>query len=162
MRSTQQPSPMAAHRYPPFPFGVDLPDRTWPGRRIETAPRWCAVDLRDGNQALIDPMGHDRKLRMWDLLVSIGYKEIEFAGYTQGQVGAITPQEIRQLLDDNGLRAALRAEAERRLVAHHGAAATDPLAGHDDLLHPDLRRALAGGRITRRQWPALLAHLEDL
>ncbi|PWJ54039.1 2-isopropylmalate synthase [Quadrisphaera granulorum] len=77
MRSTQQPSPMAAHRYPPFAFGVDLPDRTWPGRRIETAPRWCAVDLRDGNQALIDPMGHDRKLRMWDLLVSIGYKEIE-------------------------------------------------------------------------------------
>ncbi len=77
MRSTQQPSPMAAHRYPPFAFGVDLPGRTWPGRRIEAAPRWCAVDLRDGNQALIDPMGHDRKLRMWDLLVSIGYKEIE-------------------------------------------------------------------------------------
>ncbi|MGQ7296876.1 2-isopropylmalate synthase [Quadrisphaera sp. KR29] len=77
MRSTQQPSPMAVHRYPPFAFGVDLPDRTWPGRRIEAAPRWCAVDLRDGNQALIDPMGHDRKLRMWDLLVSLGYKEIE-------------------------------------------------------------------------------------
>lgn len=83
-----------------------------------------------------------------------------------------TDREVRRLAslvemaqhhgDDNGLRAALRAEAERRLVAHHGAAATDPLAGHDDLLHPDLRRALAGGRITRRQWPALLAHLEDL
>ena len=52
MRSTQQPSPMAAHRYPPFAFGVDLPGRTWPGRRIEAAPRWCAVDLRDGERPL--------------------------------------------------------------------------------------------------------------
>jgi 2-isopropylmalate synthase len=56
---------------------VDLPDRTWPTKRITTAPRWCAVDLRDGNQALIDPMNSERKKRMFDLLVRMGYKEIE-------------------------------------------------------------------------------------
>ena len=56
---------------------VDLPDRTWPTKRLTTAPRWCAVDLRDGNQALIDPMNSERKKRMFDLLVRMGYKEIE-------------------------------------------------------------------------------------
>jgi 2-isopropylmalate synthase len=75
----QQPSGMPVHRYRPFheQITVDLPDRTWPGRRIRRAPRWCAVDLRDGNQALIDPMNSERKLRMFELLVSMGYKEIE-------------------------------------------------------------------------------------
>jgi 2-isopropylmalate synthase len=56
---------------------VDLPDRTWPTKRITKAPRWCAVDLRDGNQALIDPMSPERKLKMFQLLVRMGYKEIE-------------------------------------------------------------------------------------
>ena len=56
---------------------VDLPDRTWPTTVTTAAPRWCAVDLRDGNQALIDPMTPDRKRRMFDLLVRMGYKEIE-------------------------------------------------------------------------------------
>jgi 2-isopropylmalate synthase len=56
---------------------VDLPDRTWPSKRITKAPRWCAVDLRDGNQALIDPMSPERKLKMFQLLVNMGYKEIE-------------------------------------------------------------------------------------
>jgi 2-isopropylmalate synthase len=75
----QQPSGMPAHRYVPFheQLRVELPDRTWPQRRIEAAPRWCAVDLRDGNQALIDPMNVERKMRMFDLLVRMGYKEIE-------------------------------------------------------------------------------------
>ena len=79
MRNTQQPTSMPVHRYRPFheQIAVDLPDRTWPGKRIETAPRWCAVDLRDGNQALIDPMNAERKLRMFQLLVRMGYKEIE-------------------------------------------------------------------------------------
>jgi 2-isopropylmalate synthase len=79
MRNTQQSSAMPVHRYRPYTdaFAVDLPDRTWPGRRIEAAPRWCAVDLRDGNQALIDPMSTERKLRMFELLVGMGYKEIE-------------------------------------------------------------------------------------
>ena len=75
----QRPSSMPAHRYLPFheQIAVDLPDRTWPSRRIEQAPRWCAVDLRDGNQALIDPMNASRKLAFFQLLVEMGYKEIE-------------------------------------------------------------------------------------
>jgi 2-isopropylmalate synthase len=79
MKSTQRPSAMPIHKYRPFPRQVvaDLLDRTWPNRRIERAPQWCAVDLRDGNQALIDPMSPERKRRMFDLLVSMGYKEIE-------------------------------------------------------------------------------------
>jgi 2-isopropylmalate synthase len=79
MQNRQQPSPMPTHRYRPYldQFRVDLPDRTWPGKRITEAPRWCAVDLRDGNQALIDPMSPERKRIMFDLLVQMGYKEIE-------------------------------------------------------------------------------------
>ncbi|HCU95753.1 MAG TPA: 2-isopropylmalate synthase [Actinobacteria bacterium] len=72
----QQPSGMPCHRYTPFP-PVDLPDRTWPGRTITAAPRWLSTDLRDGNQALIDPMSPSRKRTMFDLLVRMGYKEIE-------------------------------------------------------------------------------------
>ncbi|WP_353080666.1 2-isopropylmalate synthase [Tessaracoccus lapidicaptus] len=72
----QQPTPMPVHRYTPF-VPVDVPDRTWPARRIEKAPRWLSTDLRDGNQALIDPMTPSRKMRMFELLVDIGYKEIE-------------------------------------------------------------------------------------
>ncbi len=75
-RNPQQPSGMPVDRYTAYP-AVDLPDRTWPGRTITQAPRWCAVDLRDGNQALIDPMTPDRKRRMFELLVRMGYKEIE-------------------------------------------------------------------------------------
>ena len=71
----QQPSGMPIHKYLPYheQIPVDLPDRTWPTKRIEKAPRWCAVDLRDGNQALIDPMNSERKMRMFELLVSMGY-----------------------------------------------------------------------------------------
>ena len=75
-RNAQQPSGMAVHRYTPYP-PIHLPDRTWPDAVITKAPRWCAVDLRDGNQALIDPMTPQRKLRMFNLLVKMGYKEIE-------------------------------------------------------------------------------------
>jgi 2-isopropylmalate synthase len=75
-RNTQQPSPMPYQRYRAFE-PIDLPDRTWPSGRIEKAPRWLSTDLRDGNQALIDPMSPARKLRMFELLVSMGYKEIE-------------------------------------------------------------------------------------
>ncbi|WP_421929375.1 2-isopropylmalate synthase [Neoaquamicrobium sediminum] len=63
-------------KYQPYP-AIDLKDRTWPARRIEKAPIWCSVDLRDGNQALVDPMGHDRKARMFQLLLDMGFKEIE-------------------------------------------------------------------------------------
>jgi 2-isopropylmalate synthase len=68
--------PDAATKYQPYP-AADLVDRTWPSRRIEKAPVWCSVDLRDGNQALIDPMGHDRKARMFRLLIDMGFTEIE-------------------------------------------------------------------------------------
>jgi 2-isopropylmalate synthase len=67
---------MPFEKYRPYP-AVELLDRTWPDTRIETAPIWCSVDLRDGNQALVDPMDITRKRRMWDLLVRIGFKEIE-------------------------------------------------------------------------------------
>jgi 2-isopropylmalate synthase len=79
MKNTQKPSGMPVHKYVPFheQINVDLPDRTWPTKRITEAPRWCAVDLRDGNQALIDPMSPERKLKMFRLLVKMGYKEIE-------------------------------------------------------------------------------------
>jgi 2-isopropylmalate synthase len=79
MENTQRPSGMPVHKYVPFheQIVVDLPDRTWPAKRITEAPRWCAVDLRDGNQALIDPMSPERKLKMFKLLVEMGYKEIE-------------------------------------------------------------------------------------
>jgi 2-isopropylmalate synthase len=79
MKNTQVPSGMPMHKYRPFheQITVELPDRTWPTKRIEVAPRWCAVDLRDGNQALIDPMSPERKRRMFELLVRMGYKEIE-------------------------------------------------------------------------------------
>ena len=75
-RNPQQPSGMKHQRYVPF-LPVDLVDRTWPTRRMAQAPRWCAVDLRDGNQALIDPMSPARKKEMFQLLVRMGYKEIE-------------------------------------------------------------------------------------
>nr|WP_165900013.1 2-isopropylmalate synthase [Pseudaminobacter arsenicus] len=68
--------PLASAKYQAFQK-IDLPDRTWPGKIIDKAPIWCSVDLRDGNQALIDPMGHDRKVRMFKLLLDMGFKEIE-------------------------------------------------------------------------------------
>ncbi|MEY9213314.1 2-isopropylmalate synthase [Thermobifida halotolerans] len=72
----QQPSGMPFQRYQPF-RPVDLPDRTWPSKTITRAPRWLSTDLRDGNQALIEPMDADRKSEIFDLLVRMGYKEIE-------------------------------------------------------------------------------------
>ena len=63
-------------KYRPYPT-VDLPDRTWPDRVVDRAPIWCSTDLRDGNQALVSPMDSARKRRFFDLLVSLGFKEIE-------------------------------------------------------------------------------------
>lgn len=75
----QKPSRMPYNKYTSYseqiPF--DYPERTWPGKRLQRAPRWCSVDLRDGNQALVNPMDSERKLRFWNLLVSMGFKEIE-------------------------------------------------------------------------------------
>ena len=76
IRNSQQSSPMPVGRYSAF-VPVDVPDRTWPTKKITKAPRWLSTDLRDGNQALIDPMTPARKLTMFELLVKMGYKEIE-------------------------------------------------------------------------------------
>ncbi|MCG3749973.1 2-isopropylmalate synthase [Amycolatopsis sp. Poz14] len=76
----QRGTSMPVHRYRPWydvVENIDVPDRTWPDKRIDRAPLWCAVDLRDGNQALIDPMSPARKRKFFDLLVRMGYKEIE-------------------------------------------------------------------------------------
>ncbi|MCD2184304.1 2-isopropylmalate synthase [Rhizobium sp. GN54] len=68
--------PNASAKYQPYPQ-VNIPDRTWPGKTITKAPVWCSVDLRDGNQSLVNPMGHDRKARMFQLLLDMNFKEIE-------------------------------------------------------------------------------------
>jgi 2-isopropylmalate synthase len=93
----QRPSGMPIHRYQPFE-PIALPDRTWPSRRIEAAPLWCSVDLRDGNQALIDPMTPARKRRMFDLLVRLGYKEIEVGFPSASQTDF---DFVRQLIEDD-------------------------------------------------------------
>jgi len=72
----QSGMPDASRKYHPYP-AVGLDDRTWPSKRIESPPIWCSVDLRDGNQSLVNPMGHDRKSRMFKLLLDMGFKEIE-------------------------------------------------------------------------------------
>jgi 2-isopropylmalate synthase len=68
---------MPVHKYREYPYGPELTDRRWPEAKLTAAPTWCSVDLRDGNQALIDPMDVSRKKTMWDLLVRLGFKEIE-------------------------------------------------------------------------------------
>ena len=100
MQNTQRPSGMPIHKYRPFheQIAVDLPDRTWPSKRITQAPRWCAVDLRDGNQALIDPMSPERKRVMFDLLVSMGYKEIEVGFPSASQTDF---DFVRQLIEED-------------------------------------------------------------
>ncbi|QOV46579.1 2-isopropylmalate synthase [Streptomyces chromofuscus] len=84
MAHRQQPSSMPVHKYGRYEQ-VDIPDRTWPQNRITAAPRWLSTDLRDGNQALIDPMSPVRKRAMFDLLVRMGYKEIEVGFPASGQ-----------------------------------------------------------------------------
>ena len=96
-RTPQQPSRMPVHRYASFP-PVGLSDRTWPERVTTTAPRWCAVDLRDGSQALIDPMTPDRKRRMFELLVRMGYKEIEVGFPAASQTDF---DYVRQLIEED-------------------------------------------------------------
>jgi len=100
MKNQQKPSNMPFGRYEPFheQISVEVPDRTWPTQTITKAPQWCAVDLRDGNQALIDPMNAERKLEMFKLLVSMGYKEIEVGFPSASQ----TDFDFVRLLIDQG------------------------------------------------------------
>jgi 2-isopropylmalate synthase len=97
----QRPSGLPLARYTPFEargYVPDLPDRSWPGRPITQAPQWCAVDLRDGNQALIDPMSPERKKRMFHLLVTLGYKEIEVGFPSASQTDF---EFVRMLVEDD-------------------------------------------------------------
>ncbi|MEP7161585.1 MAG: 2-isopropylmalate synthase [Dermatophilaceae bacterium] len=100
MKNLQQPSGMPVTKYRPFDdvISTKLADRSWPDAVIAKAPRWCAVDLRDGNQALIDPMNPERKLRMFHLLVSMGFKEIEVGFPSASQ----TDFDFCRLLIDEG------------------------------------------------------------
>ncbi len=100
--NTQTPSGMPVHKYRPFheQIKVDLPDRTWPDARITQAPLWCAVDLRDGNQALIDPMTPERKRIMFDLLVRMGYKQIEVGFPSASQTDF---DFVRSLIEDDAI-----------------------------------------------------------
>jgi 2-isopropylmalate synthase len=102
MKNNQTPSTMPVHKYRPYheSLGIDLPDRTWPNKRIEKAPIWCAVDLRDGNQALIDPMSPERKRIMFDLLVKMGYKEIEVGFPSASQTDF---DFVRSLIEENAI-----------------------------------------------------------
>ena len=94
--SPQQPSGMPFERYRAF-APIDIPDRTWPAKVITEAPRWLSTDLRDGNQALIDPMTPARKRRMFDLLIRMGYKEIE-VGFPSASETDFT--FVRHLVED--------------------------------------------------------------
>src|SRR3954452_7594161 len=85
-----------SNKYRPF-APIAIKDRTWPDRTISTPPTWCSVDLRDGNQALIEPMDASRKLRFFDLLVRLGYKEIEIGFPAASQTEY---DFVRQLIDE--------------------------------------------------------------
>jgi 2-isopropylmalate synthase len=93
----QKPSAMPVHRYSSY-IPVELSDRTWPNKKITVAPKWCSVDLRDGNQALIDPMDTPRKLAMFKLLVAMGYKEIEVGFPSASQTDF---DFVRKIIDED-------------------------------------------------------------
>ena len=93
----QKPSAMPVHRYSSY-IPVELSDRTWPDKKITVAPKWCSVDLRDGNQALIDPMDTPRKLAMFKLLVAMGYKEIEVGFPSASQTDF---DFVRKIIDED-------------------------------------------------------------
>lgn len=98
----QQPSGMPFAKYRPFldVATIDLPDRTWPDKRITAAPRWLSTDLRDGNQSLIEPMGPQAKRAVFDLLVNMGFKEIEIGFPAASQTDF---DFVRSLVDDGAI-----------------------------------------------------------
>ncbi|PXY34344.1 2-isopropylmalate synthase [Prauserella sp. PE36] len=101
--NTQRGSSMPVHRYQPWyrlVEDIQLPDRTWPDKRIDRAPLWCAVDLRDGNQALIDPMSPARKRKFFDLLVRMGFKEIEVGFPAASQTDF---DFVREIIEDGAI-----------------------------------------------------------
>lgn len=121
----QQPSPMPWHRYSAFE-PIDVPDRTWPTKKVTQAPRWLSTDLRDGNQALIDPMTPARKRKMFDLLVAMGYKEIEVGFPSASQTDF---DFVRSLIEEDAIpddvQISVLTQAREDLIAR----TTESLAG---------------------------------
>ncbi|HWU23687.1 MAG TPA: 2-isopropylmalate synthase, partial [Nocardioides sp.] len=113
----QQPSGMPFERYRAFE-PVTVPDRTWPDQKITHAPRWLSTDLRDGNQALIDPMSPARKMKMFELLVQMGYKEIEIGFPAASQTDF---DFVRQLVEGDKIpddvRVSVLTQAREDLIA---------------------------------------------
>lgn len=105
-----------AEKYRPYP-PIALPDRRWPDRQISHAPRWLSTDLRDGNQALAEPMDSARKLQFWDLLLECGFKEIEVAFPSASQTDF---NFVRQLIDEQ------RIPEDVTIRADPGARPADP------------------------------------
>ncbi|WP_431800733.1 2-isopropylmalate synthase [Microbacterium sp. bgisy203] len=128
MDNNQKPSTAPVHKYRPYheQIRVHLPDRTWPDARITTAPRWCAVDLRDGNQALIDPMSPERKRIMFDLLVGMGYKEIEVGFPSASQTDF---DFVRQLIEDGAIPADVTIQVLTQAREHLIARTYEAIAG---------------------------------
>jgi len=133
VKNAQQPSGMPIHKYRPFheQIAVDLPDRTWPSKRITTAPRWCAVDLRDGNQALIDPMSPERKRLMFDLLVRMGYKEIEVGFPSASQTDF---DFVRSLIDEGAIPSDVTIQVLTQAREHLIARTYEAIAGAEQAI----------------------------
>ena len=113
---TQKGKAMPFHKYKPFK-PIPLPDRTWPDQVISKAPRWCSVDLRDGNQALIQPMTPNEKQKMYDLLVDIGFKEIEVGFPAASQTDF---DFVRKIIDEDripdGVTIQVLCQARKELI----------------------------------------------
>lgn len=133
MKNAQRPSGMPIHKYRPFheQIAVDLPDRTWPSKRITQAPRWCAVDLRDGNQALIDPMSPERKRLMFDLLVRMGYKEIEVGFPSASQTDF---DFVRSLIDEGAIPSDVTIQVLTQAREHLIARTYEAIAGAEQAI----------------------------
>ena len=111
------PKTMPFDKYRPYPE-IALPDRTWPDKRIIKAPQWCSVDLRDGNQALIDPMDPSRKMRMFHTLVDMGFKEIEIGFPSASQPDFdFTRQLIEQDLIPDDVTVQVLVQCREELIA---------------------------------------------
>ena len=138
-------SDMPIHKYQAYE-PVDLPDRQWPGRTIVKAPIWCSVDLRDGNQALVNPMDHKRKMRMFETLVEMGFKEIEVGFPSASQTDF---DFVRNLIDEELIPedVTIQVLTPARDPSHraHVRKPRRRQAGDRSLVQLDLNPAAAGG-----------------
>ena len=138
-------SPMPFHLYRPY-RPLTLPDRTWPDRDITRAPRWASVDLRDGNQALVDPMDSERKLKLFETLVDIGFKEIEVGFPSASQTDFDFQRQIIDeglIPDDVTIQVLVQCREELIERTFESLAGCPP--GHRPLLQFDVRAPAPGG-----------------